>query len=74
MIADHPHPQDPKARQVVWHTKAVVTGYGTEPEPYLILRLPNNQYLHMPMAVHESINDWPMRSNVNLHIELDNLP
>jgi len=77
MISDKPHPSGRNARQVTWVTQATVTGFGTDPEPYLILRLDKgmgSQYIHYPMASHEAINDWPMRSKVNLRIELDNLP
>jgi hypothetical protein len=79
MISDKPHPQGQgsNVRLVTWGVKATVTGYGTDPEPHLILRLGEGhtlQYLHVPMADFKAINDWQMRSKVNLRIELDNLP
>jgi hypothetical protein len=79
MISDKPHPNAQSAadRLVTWYAKATVTGYGTDPVPYVILRIDtggHTQYLHVPMTTYESINEWPMRSNVNLRVELDNLP
>lgn len=79
MISDKPHPnaQSPTDRLVTWFSKATVTGFGTDPEPYVILRITSGkhmQYIHVPMASYEAIHEWPMRSTVNLRIELDNLP